>query len=168
MADNCQGLQACCHDNRGALLPLSPSLCLFNAHTHTVTRSLSVSVVHTHTHAHSQAHRHIYSITVESALRWDLCSATGSRRKYRNHSTERRDTPHLHICFGWWVPADRLLFVYMLHPFTNLFKIHLEALQMASFRLVVLVRGGGGYFFYLVAASCFLSLILRIGWKLSW
>ena len=115
--------------------PLSVSLSLMHTHTHTLSLSLclSASVVHTHTHTHT----HTYTV-----LQWNppcfeiraLLQEAG--KKYRKQSQEHRGT--LHICFGWWVPADRLLFVYMLHPLTNLL---INEIHHGGFKSLLLAAG---------------------------
>lgn len=72
--------------------------------------SLCLPLWDTHSFTHTRTH---------TVLQWNLpgfvirAPLTGGRK----HSEERRGT--LHICFGWWVPADRLLFVYVLHPYSK-------------------------------------------------
>lgn len=81
-----QGLQACCHENRGAFPPSLPF-------------SLSASVGHTHTHrdTHTQSHMHTRTYTV---LQWNLpgfvirAPLTGGRKhreERRGHSTSVLD-----------------------------------------------------------------------------
>ncbi|KAF7201376.1 sex comb on midleg-like protein 4 isoform X2 [Nothobranchius furzeri] len=69
MAHNCQGLQACFHDNRRA--PHPPSLLNAHTHRHAITLSLSVSVC-LYTQAHTHTHIQNYS-GIRLAFSYVLC-----------------------------------------------------------------------------------------------
>lgn len=117
--------------------------------------SLHVSLMHTHTHTYC------HSLTVcqcllythtRTVLQWNppcfhigaLLLEAGRRASSSSSSPERGDTPHLHICFGWWVqPMDRFLVCLHASSFT----------PISSLKDVLSMRAAGLLFLFVCAAA---------------